>query len=112
MRFSEGGYIFLGANRYASAAEKGKRFEIEGVSADLAGWKRATGDIGATSKAPSFPDASRDVEGYLASLGLGTTSQQFLDAVYGQSKATWNPALTAPAINNWLREGFGMAAIK
>lgn len=108
VRVTAGGYLFLGANRYVAIAGEAPRFEVNDTSANLAGWKRATGDIGATSKAPAVTDPTRDVESYMAHLGKGTTFQHFLDAVHDQSKARWSPALTAPVINNWLREGFGM----
>lgn len=60
---------------------------------------------------PAFPAPQRDLEGYAATLGLDGF-QGLLDAFHAQSKATWNAALTAGAINDWLRAGYGMAPLQ
>jgi hypothetical protein len=109
--FTTGGFSFSGTNTYWSTAVSNKFFVVNGSFTDLAGWQTATGDDGAITVVPTFPDANRDVEGYIQSLGLGTTFQDFIDAVYGQSRANWNPALTARAVNDWIREGFGMPPV-
>jgi hypothetical protein len=109
--FTTGGFAFSGTNRYWSTAVSNKLFVVNGSFTDLAGWQAATGDNGAITAAPTFPDATRDVESYIQFLGLGATFEDFLIAVYGQSKANWNPALTARAVNDWIREGFGMPPI-
>jgi hypothetical protein len=63
--------------------------------------------------ASHFPDPSRSVGSYFATLGLGGGNQttDFIKAARGQSKANWNPALTAHALNNYIREGFGMSGL-
>lgn len=109
--FDPGGFSFTGTNQYHSAASANQRFVVNGSFANLATWQSATGDAGALGTAPSFPAPTRDVEAYIAHLGLGTTFQDFVDAVHGQSRANWNPALTAPAVNNWLRAGFGLPPV-
>ncbi len=81
---------------------------MNGAATSLSQWRTATGDQGATTAAPAFPDPRRDLEGYAASLGLDGFDG-LLEAMYAQSKARWDPRLTAGAINNWLRAGFGMA---
>lgn len=109
--FTNGGYSFSGDNRYYSTAVATKRFVVNGTFADLPTWQSATGDAGALFAAPAFPASGRDLESYAAHIGVGSTLQDFINALHGQSKATWNPALTARAANNWLREGFGMAPV-
>lgn len=106
-----GGYLFSGANRYHSAAQPNRRFRVGGNLTDLAGWIAASGDAGASDAPIDFPAPQRDLEGYVAHLGLGSGFDAFLAAVHGQSRANWNPALTAGAINDWLRGGFGMPAL-
>lgn len=109
--FTSGGYLFGGSNQYHSSnAQPGQLFRVNNSPVGLSAWITATGDSGASNTAPSFPDPSRDLERYIAHLGLGSTFNDFLNAVYGQSKANWNPALTAGPINDWLRAGFGMSA--
>jgi hypothetical protein len=63
--------------------------------------------------ASHFPHPDRSVGSYFATLGLGGGVQttDFLKAARGQSKANWNPALTANALNNYIREGFGMSGL-
>ena len=106
IRLEGGGFAFSGSNRYAGAAQQ--PFLLNGAATSLSQWRTATGDQGATTTAPAFPDPRRDLEGYAASLGLDGFDG-LLEAMYAQSKARWDPRLTAGAINNWLRAGFGMA---
>ena len=108
VRLESGGYAFAGANQYHSMAAPGSQFRVDGNPVDLATWISATGDTGASSTPPAFPDPQRDIEGYMVHLGLGNDFDDFIVAVYAQSRTNWNPALTAGAINDWLRGGFGM----
>lgn len=105
-----GGYTFAGTNRYHSTAPAANRFRINGTPMGLAAWVTATGDTGAIDAGTAFPDPTRDLEGYITHLGLGSDFDDFIAAVYGQSRANWNPALTAGEINAWLRGGFGLVA--
>lgn len=106
IRLEGSGVSFAGANRYATAATR--PFVLDGSTLDLAQWRSSTGDSGATTATPAFPDAGRDLEGYAAHLGIGNGFDGLLDALYRQSKASWDPRLGAGAINDWLRAGFGM----
>ena len=106
-----GGYLFTGNNRYHSTASADRVFRVNGSNASLAQWIAATGDAQATFAPINFPAPERDLETYVEYLGLGSGFDDFLTAVHGQSRANWNPALTAGAINDWLRGGFGLPAI-
>jgi hypothetical protein len=103
-----GGYVFAGNNRYQSPALPVSQFRINGNNGDLNAWRSATGDNGATVGAITFPDPERSLERYASELGLGNDLEALIDALYQQSRSDWNPALTAPAINRWLRGGFGL----
>ncbi|THD15055.1 hypothetical protein B1808_01245 [Pseudofulvimonas gallinarii] len=103
-----GGYSFSGPNRYHTAAAADRVFRINGTNTSLAQWITATGDTGATTAAIEFPAPQRDLETYVEHVGMGSGFDDFLAAIYGQSRANWNPALTAGVINDWLRGGFGM----
>ena len=109
--FTAGGYVFSGNNRYHSTASADRVFRVNGSNASLAQWIAATGDAQATFAPINFPAPERDLETYVEYLGLGSGFDDFLTAVHGQSRANWNPALTAGAINDWLRGGFGLPAI-
>ncbi|MCA9657225.1 MAG: hypothetical protein KC486_02685, partial [Myxococcales bacterium] len=68
----------------------------------------ASGEADAMAIAlPSFPDPERDAEAYAASIGGGATLPELLAAVREQTRLNWREELTAPAINDWIRAGFG-----
>ncbi len=103
-------YVFGGRNRYASAAGS-PAFVVADVRTDLSGWIDRAGDRLASADPPSFPDGARDIAGYMAFLGLGSTFEDFVASVRAQSRANWNPALAAGPLNNWLRAGFGLRPV-
>jgi chitodextrinase len=57
-----------------------------------------------------FPQPGRTVGTYYDSIvgSSGHTSFDFIAAARGQSKANWNPALMAAAVNDYIRAGFGI----
>ena len=57
----------------------------------------------------AFPDPGRTVGTYMAFLGGQPTFDAFLAAVRTQAKGHWDPALTAPAVNDYVRAGYGIA---
>jgi hypothetical protein len=101
-----GGYTYTG-NRYASSAPAGSWFSLGNAgTTDIAGWRAASGEADAMQIAvPDYED--RDLEGYAAAIGAGTTLDELLEVAHGQNRLTWREDLTAPAINAWIREGFG-----
>ena len=54
------------------------------------------------------PDPERDLESYLSSIGETPTFDAFLAEARKQSKRNWRPEFTAGAVNNYIREGFGV----
>jgi hypothetical protein len=56
-----------------------------------------------------FPDPDRTIETYAKSLGLGSALDAFMQAANNQSRAHWDPRLTAGAVNDYIRQGFGMS---
>lgn len=69
----------------------------------------ASGTNGGAAPEP-FPAPSRSVGSYAGTIGLAATLTGFLTAARAQSKDNWNPALTANAVNNYIRAGYGVAA--
>jgi hypothetical protein len=67
---------------------------------------------GGLAPAEPFPDPTRSVGSYYATLGLGGTAllTDFLSAARRQSKGNWNKALMAAAVNNYVRTGFGITS--
>ncbi|MFN7613984.1 MAG: hypothetical protein ACK5P8_02190, partial [Phycisphaerae bacterium] len=60
------------------------------------------------SNTPSFPDPSRTMASYAASIGLEPSLEAFLAEARKQSRNNWRPELTAAAVNRYIREGFGL----
>ena len=57
----------------------------------------------------AYPDPNLTVETYMATLGGQPNFEAFIAAVRAQAKGHWNPALTASAVNDYVRAGFGIA---
>ena len=57
-----------------------------------------------------FSDPDRTLPSYSGSLGLAADTDAFLAAARGQSRLTWNEALTAEAANQYIAAGFGISA--
>ncbi|MCA9720216.1 MAG: right-handed parallel beta-helix repeat-containing protein, partial [Myxococcales bacterium] len=102
------GYSFEGG-AYYSSADPSAWFSVEGQGqVGLADWVTASGESGAMAIAPpSYPDPERDAEAYAASIGEGATLAELLAATREQTRLNWRVELTAPAINDWIRAGFG-----
>ncbi|MEZ4340635.1 MAG: right-handed parallel beta-helix repeat-containing protein [Sandaracinaceae bacterium] len=100
-------YTYEG-NRYQTSAVAAAWFCTPSGRATLDGWATESGETGASVLGdPGYPDADRTVETYAASLGLAPTLEAFLAEARTQSRLTWRPELGAPALNAWIRAGFG-----
>jgi hypothetical protein len=102
------GYDFAG-NRYHASAPADAWFNVGGQGqVGLADWVAASSEADAAEFDPaSFPDPERDAEAYAVEVGAGSTLPELLAAVRGQTRLNWRVELTAPAINDWIRAGFG-----
>jgi hypothetical protein len=56
--------------------------------------------------AATYVDPTRTVGSYYASIGGTNNAIAFFEAARGMSKATWNVAYTADAVNDYIRAGF------
>lgn len=104
-----GGYS-LSANHYYSA-DNGNQWFPDNLTNRVANSGRAaySGELKPLfSPQTGYPDPSVRLEGYITSLGLGNSDQDFLNAIRGQSANTWNVSLEAAAINHYFRAGFGI----
>jgi hypothetical protein len=101
------GYTFQG-NQYRSSAGDDAWFNIGGQGqVSLADWIAASGETDAAAFDPAFPDPERDAEAYAVEIGAGSTLPDLLAAARLQTRLNWRTELTAPAINTWIRAGFG-----
>ena len=85
---------------------------IDFPTTSLATWN-STVEAGATAASAqvAYPDPTRNIASYAASIGLTATTAAFLTAARGQSKANWDDALAAPAVIKYLQDGFYFPAV-
>jgi len=95
-------------NAYASVADPGTWFCVDGTRQDLVGWGSASGETGATTADTSVPDAGRNLDSYAADLGMGATLADFATAARQQSRHTYRPELSATSAGNYIRAGYGV----
>jgi len=70
------------------------------------GWLSVSGEIGAFAGLSAFPDPSRRMESYQASIGESATFDAFVSAVRAMGRFTWDERHTAAQINDYIRGGF------
>ncbi len=75
---------------------------------NFAEWVALSGEIGAVNQQVTFIDPSRSVEKYSASLGKPATLDYFMDQAKSQSRLDWKTEYTAPAVNQYIRDGFAI----
>lgn len=95
-------------NRYNTTAPANRWFRLGQLTQGISAWAPAMGDTGSVAQATAFPDASRSVGTYSASVGGPATIEGFLAEARKQSKGSWRQAFTATAANAWIRTGFGL----
>ncbi len=79
---------------------------IDGEYQTYEEWISSSGETGTVNEKIDFTDPNRTVESYYSSLGGNGTFEGFIGEARQQSKNTWDPAYTASAVNDYIREGF------
>jgi hypothetical protein len=74
----------------------------------LAQWKPLVHDTTSIAQQFAFPDPSRTIATYHASIGGAPTLVAFMAGARLQSKSNWRLPYTADAVNTYIRAGFGM----
>jgi len=107
VRLNEGnGQVQFLNNRYFSSLEES--FRLANKNMNFQDWQNLIGDRGRfTLGTASYPDAGRNIESYDASLGGDGSFEHFLENARAQRKGHWNSDYTAPAINDYIRAGYG-----
>jgi hypothetical protein len=95
------------SNTYYSPLAAGSWFDVDGVNRNLAGWQSLYGETNPQTGPVSFPDPSRNIVSYQASIGATATFNAFIAGARAQSKDNWDPRYTAAAVNSYIRAGFG-----
>jgi len=94
-------------NKYYSNASASAWFLTNGTSRSYASWVTASGETGSSSGAIAYPAPGRNEVTYQASLGGTATFAAFVAEARLQSKSYWRPEYAAPAVNDYMRAGFG-----
>lgn len=105
----DGGFehVIYTGNHYSSSAADDAWFEIDGAGQSLDGWRAASGETDADTEVPVPPAPGRNLETYCTEvLGLSADIAAFAEAAGRQSRHAWDPALTATAVNDYIRAGF------
>ncbi|MGA2085098.1 MAG: fibronectin type III domain-containing protein [Terracidiphilus sp.] len=74
-------------------------------------WLTQSGETGSQIKQITYSDPNRTLESYDASLGGPSALNPIFAAIRSQSRATWNPAFTAQAVNDYIRNGFNLTSL-
>lgn len=104
-------------DRFAPFTYSGNRYYSTNTSnpfspgGTYANWLIESGETGSSWTQVTYPDPSRTIDSYMTSIGDTGGADEFLAAATAQSRANWNPAYTAPVVNNYIRAGFGKTAI-
>jgi hypothetical protein len=103
-------YTFSG-NTYYDGTNASEMFQVGagGTFIDYAQWVTQSGETGSSNQQIAYPDPGRNLESYDASLGGASSLNPIFAAIRSQSRATWNPAYTAEAVNDYIRNGFNVA---
>jgi len=74
-------------------------------------WLTRSGETGSQIKQIAYPDPNRTLESYDVTLGGASSLNPIFAAIRSQSRASWNPAYTAEAVNDYIRNGFSVAPL-
>lgn len=95
-------------NVYA-AATSSTPARIAGAGQSLSQWKSKTAEWDARFETISFPDPTRDIGRYAATLGTGGSFDAFIAAARGMSSGNWDARYLPAAANAWFAAGFGIS---
>jgi len=104
------GALTFEGNHYSSSAVPGSWFCEAGSHISLAQWRTVSGETTADDQVPAFIDPGRNIASYAGTLGLASSIEGFVAAARLQSRYTWDPQLTAMAVNDYIRAGYATTA--
>ena len=94
-------------NLFHSIAEEKAWMQLGGPIS-LRDWQQRVKDTSSSAKRASFPDASRTIASYHASIGGAPSLDAFMLEARKQSRSNWRPQYTARAVGEYIRAGFGL----
>ncbi|MFN0132390.1 MAG: GC-type dockerin domain-anchored protein [Phycisphaerales bacterium] len=98
------GFVRYRDNRYFTMNPPPHQMDI---NMTYPAWVTRSGEQGSTFSRIAYPDPDRDIATYAATIGVGSSVEDFLAAAKKQSRANWRTDLTAAAVNGYIRAGFG-----
>ena len=112
--FGESGATYAN-NKYYSQFDVDESWHEMGDGSDLldfgqSQWLQMSGEQGASSSKVSYSDPGRNLGTYMTDLGLGSSYEDFVEALLDQEKGNWNSDLEASAVVNYVRAGFDLPA--
>ena len=99
--------VVFESNSYFSGADADVWFRESESDREFESWKEETGDINSLVKQDSFSEPRRSFETYLSLIGASGSIDTFVELVVSQSKDDWSRDLTASAISDYIRDGYG-----
>jgi hypothetical protein len=92
-------------NTYYSNKTASQQFLHNNVNKSLSEWQALTGD-NSTFEQVTFPDPTRSIVTYMASIGETATVEAFVAKCRAMDRYNWDTRFTAAAVNKWIKGGF------
>ena len=105
---SVNGVLYSNNRHFANAS---LAFRIASSSLNFANWASYANETGSSFAPVALPDSSRNVATYMQSIGLSGDKRAFVERAMQQSRFNYDPRFTAPALNNYVRAGFGLPPV-
>lgn len=103
-----GKWSFSG-NKYYTLGTDGSRFRVAGANVTNTAYTSATGDSFTwASSGHGFPDASRGIESYMASIGETPTQAAYIELIRQMHRYNWDTRLLAPTITAYIKAGYNI----
>jgi len=96
-------------NKYFVGSASASWFLIGTRTLSFQDWLTASGELNATNTPVTFPDPSRTLGSYNATLGGVATDEAFIESVRSRGIKEWDVARTAESVNAYIRIGFGLS---
>jgi len=101
------GGVAFAENMFHSIADAGAWMKV-GSPRSFSQWQQGARDTTSVAQRAVFPDPSRTIGSYHASLGKAASLDAFMLEARKQSRSNWRPEYTAKAVNDYIRAGFGL----
>jgi hypothetical protein len=92
-------------NRYNTSAPQSGWFNLQGSLVSYSTWQSRI-EPNASATAVSYVDGTRDLESYMASLGMTASVDAYLNVVRNQSKSNWDTRFSATTTNAYIEAGY------